>query len=81
MTENLRKHDAGILKMGVLVVEEMSIPPRQSEFPIRGHCLDVCTEKVSVDGESNEKSKGITFHTGNTRRGNNHVCIDITYTR
>ena len=45
-TDRLRKFDAGIIEIGLEYTDKNSIPPRQDEFVLSGHCLGECTEEV-----------------------------------
>ncbi|XP_045209562.2 dopamine beta-hydroxylase-like [Mercenaria mercenaria] len=50
VTSSLRRHDAGIMELGLEYTNKMAIPPRQEIFPLTGYCIEECT-KVSLPAE------------------------------
>ncbi|XGW34056.1 hypothetical protein V3C99_018096, partial [Haemonchus contortus] len=50
VTPNLRKYDAGIMEVGLIYSDANSIPPRQRDFPLTGHCIADCTKKLPNEG-------------------------------
>ncbi|XP_065570089.1 dopamine beta-hydroxylase-like isoform X4 [Artemia franciscana] len=42
-TKKLRKHDAGIIELGLEYTDKMAIPPLQEEFVLSGYCVPECT--------------------------------------
>uniref|UniRef100_A0A0R3PY91 DOMON domain-containing protein n=1 Tax=Angiostrongylus costaricensis TaxID=334426 RepID=A0A0R3PY91_ANGCS len=50
VTTNLRKHDAGVMEVGLIYSDANSIPPGQSAFPLTGHCTADCTNKLPEEG-------------------------------
>lgn len=43
LTKSLRKHDAGVIELGLEYTDKMAIPPRQEAFTLSGHCIQECT--------------------------------------
>ena len=46
VTSSLRKHDAGIMELGLEYNNKMAIPPGQDMFKLTGYCIQECTEVV-----------------------------------
>ncbi|CAG2182593.1 unnamed protein product, partial [Oppiella nova] len=42
-TDRLRRHDIGILEIGLEYSDKNSIPPHQRSFPLSGYCTAECT--------------------------------------
>uniref|UniRef100_A0AC34QX54 Copper type II ascorbate-dependent monooxygenase N-terminal domain-containing protein n=1 Tax=Panagrolaimus sp. JU765 TaxID=591449 RepID=A0AC34QX54_9BILA len=45
-TEKLRKHDSGILQVGISDISDAVIPPKQSDLILNGFCVSNCSEKL-----------------------------------
>lgn len=45
-TKQLRKYDAAVLEVGTIVNNYKMIPPRQTDWIIRGFCVEDCTKEV-----------------------------------
>lgn len=45
-TEKLRKHDSGILQVGISDISDVVIPPKQSDLILNGFCVSKCSEKL-----------------------------------
>ncbi|XP_033732438.1 dopamine beta-hydroxylase-like [Pecten maximus] len=43
VTRHLRRHDAGIMELGLEYTNKMAIPPGQRSFPLTGYCIAECT--------------------------------------
>ncbi|KHJ98535.1 copper type II ascorbate-dependent monooxygenase domain protein [Oesophagostomum dentatum] len=50
VTTELREHDAGIMEIGLIYSDANSIPPGQAAFPLTGHCIADCTNKLPPEG-------------------------------
>ncbi|CAJ0578113.1 unnamed protein product, partial [Mesorhabditis spiculigera] len=50
VTSELRQFDAGVLEVGLIYSDVMSIPPGQSAFPLTGICPTSCTKRFPDDG-------------------------------
>ncbi|XP_064089523.1 dopamine beta-hydroxylase-like [Macrobrachium nipponense] len=42
-TSRLRKHDAGIIELGLEYTDKMAIPPKAASFTLSGYCVPECT--------------------------------------
>ncbi|KFV50101.1 Dopamine beta-hydroxylase, partial [Tyto alba] len=43
-TATLRRHDAGIMELGLVYTPVMAIPPGEDAFVLTGYCTDKCTQ-------------------------------------
>ncbi|KFQ99299.1 Dopamine beta-hydroxylase, partial [Opisthocomus hoazin] len=43
-TATLRRHDAGIMELGLVYTPVMAIPPDEEAFVLTGYCTDKCTQ-------------------------------------
>ncbi|EPB70272.1 copper type II ascorbate-dependent monooxygenase domain protein [Ancylostoma ceylanicum] len=50
VTTELREYDAGIMEIGLIYSDANSIPPGQTAFPLTGHCVADCTNKLPSGG-------------------------------
>ncbi|XP_069109378.1 dopamine beta-hydroxylase-like [Argopecten irradians] len=61
VTRHLRRHDAGIMELGLEYTNKIAIPPGQISFPLTGYCIAECT-KVGL-GHDNIHIFGSQLHT------------------
>ncbi|OWF54665.1 dopamine beta-hydroxylase-like [Mizuhopecten yessoensis] len=66
VTRHLRRHDAGIMELGLEYTNKMAVPPGQTSFPLRGYCIAECT-KVGL-GHHSIHIYGSQLHTHMTGR-------------
>ncbi|CAJ0927448.1 unnamed protein product, partial [Mesorhabditis belari] len=50
VTPNLRANDAGIMEIGLIYSDTMSIPPQQRAFPLTAFCPSACTKLYPDEG-------------------------------
>ena len=46
VTKTLRKHDAGIMELGMEYTDKYALPPRLDLWPLSGYCVPECTAVV-----------------------------------
>lgn len=64
-TSQLRRHDAGIMELGLEYTDKMAIPPRLPSFALSGYCVPECTALVSRPSLGNcIKGGGGSFYVG-----------------
>lgn len=61
-TNKLRKHDIGILEIGLEYSAKNSIPPGQNNFELQGYCVSECTRIGLPDGGINVVASQLHTH-------------------
>lgn len=46
LASKLRQYDSAIMELGLEYTDKMAIPPGVLAFPLSGHCIAECTDKV-----------------------------------
>ncbi|XP_019640548.1 PREDICTED: dopamine beta-hydroxylase-like [Branchiostoma belcheri] len=72
-TPTLRRHDAGIMELGLRYLPSMAIPPRQDGYVITGYCPAQCTTKGLPAGGIQVFASQLHTHLAGTAVWTKHV--------
>ncbi|XP_066295664.1 dopamine beta-hydroxylase-like [Branchiostoma lanceolatum] len=72
-TPTLRRHDAGIMELGLRYLPSMAIPPRQDGYVITGYCPAKCTSKGLPAGGIQVFASQLHTHLAGTAVWTKHV--------